>query len=117
MNFFIIHGIYGHPEENWFPWLKKELEKFKHSAGHEVVSLRKGFEKLAVQAELPSRFKETDNLVVVNGWIPRESFPSLKGSLDEIHAFVEMVTSSDLPPSKLSNPALVSLRATALAVV
>ena len=33
MNFFIIHGIYGHPEENWFPWLKKELE----SMGHEVI--------------------------------------------------------------------------------
>ena len=27
MNFFIIHGIYGNPNENWFPWLKKELEK------------------------------------------------------------------------------------------
>ncbi len=26
MNFIIIHGIYGHPEENWFPWLKKQLE-------------------------------------------------------------------------------------------
>jgi len=26
MNFIIIHGIYGHPEENWFPWLKRELE-------------------------------------------------------------------------------------------
>lgn len=24
---FIIHGWDGHPEEGWFPWLKKELEK------------------------------------------------------------------------------------------
>jgi len=33
MNFFIFHGIYGHPDENWFPWLKKELEK----KGYEVI--------------------------------------------------------------------------------
>lgn len=33
MNFIIIHGIYGHPGENWFPWLKKELE----SRGYEVI--------------------------------------------------------------------------------
>ncbi len=26
MNAFIFHGTEGHPEENWFPWLKKELE-------------------------------------------------------------------------------------------
>ena len=24
---FIIHGAYGNPEENWIPWLRKELEK------------------------------------------------------------------------------------------
>jgi hypothetical protein len=24
---FIIHGAYGHPNENWFRWLKNELEK------------------------------------------------------------------------------------------
>jgi len=26
-NVLIFHGTEGHPEENWFPWIKKELEK------------------------------------------------------------------------------------------
>jgi len=31
MKIFIIHGCEGHPEENWFPWLGKQLK------GHEVI--------------------------------------------------------------------------------
>jgi predicted alpha/beta hydrolase family esterase len=25
-NVFIFHGTEGHPQENWFPWLKQELK-------------------------------------------------------------------------------------------
>ena len=28
-NIIIIHGSYGNPNENWFPWLKSELKKLK----------------------------------------------------------------------------------------
>lgn len=29
-NIFIIHGFMGHPQENWFPWLKSKLEENGH---------------------------------------------------------------------------------------
>ncbi|MCB9359207.1 serine hydrolase family protein [Candidatus Woesearchaeota archaeon] len=33
---FLIHGAYGNPAENWFMWLREELEKL----GHEVIAPR-----------------------------------------------------------------------------
>jgi predicted alpha/beta hydrolase family esterase len=32
MTVVIIHGSYGYPERNWFPWLKQEIEKLGHNA-------------------------------------------------------------------------------------
>ena len=34
MNFIIIHGVYSSPDDNWFPWLKKQLE----GMGYEVIA-------------------------------------------------------------------------------
>lgn len=34
MKYFLIHGSYGNPNENWFPWLKDYLE----SMGHQVIT-------------------------------------------------------------------------------
>jgi len=33
-NIFLIHGAYGNPENNWFPWIQAELKKL----GHQVYS-------------------------------------------------------------------------------
>jgi len=33
VNVFIFHGTEGYPEENWFPWLREELE----SEGYKVI--------------------------------------------------------------------------------
>jgi predicted alpha/beta hydrolase family esterase len=32
-NIFIFHGIFGHPKENWYDWLKIKLEE----KGHKVI--------------------------------------------------------------------------------
>lgn len=31
-NVFIIHGTYGHPKENWFPWLQSEIGRIGYDA-------------------------------------------------------------------------------------
>jgi predicted alpha/beta hydrolase family esterase len=31
MTVFLIHGSFGSPDENWFPWLRRKLERLKHT--------------------------------------------------------------------------------------
>ena len=63
---FIVHGWDGHPDEGWFPWLKKELEA-------------KGFE-----VHIP-QLPDTGNPRIYN-WVPK--LAEIVGALDEDTYFV-----------------------------
>jgi len=62
----IIHGWEGHPQEGWFPWLKKELEA-------------KGFEVLVPQMPNPDE-------PVISEWISK--LKEVAGNVDEKTHFI-----------------------------
>jgi predicted alpha/beta hydrolase family esterase len=62
MTFVFIHGSFSTPDDAWFPWLKKELEKY----GHKVISPQFPVDKWSDVGNLKtSDYKPTQNL---NGW-------------------------------------------------
>lgn len=51
-NAIIIHGAYGAPQENWFPWMRSQLEQIGYTV---YVPLEKGqqlADKLGVDVTL-----------------------------------------------------------------
>lgn len=104
-NALIIHGAYGNPSENWFPWLKSELE-----ALHYVVSVPQfptpENQNLAAWLEVAEQYLEkldSDSLIIGHS-IGATFILSLLEKLERPinHAVLVAGFISDLPDSSLN---------------
>lgn len=53
----IVHGSYGNPNENWFPWLREELEKIGYKVFVPAFPTPKN-QKLEVWMEIFDKYKK-----------------------------------------------------------
>jgi predicted alpha/beta hydrolase family esterase len=92
MKIFIIHGSFGNPEGNWFPWLKNELERI----GHEVYVPK-------FPVEDYDRFKRR----VERGEVRESNIQTLKNWLTTFKVFQEKIDRSTIFVAHSLGPAFV----------
>ena len=89
---------------------ESEIRSFVSAHGAGIVSLRKALETEFKKAELPSKFGESELAASAEGWVALNKFHSLENRLKEKlgdRILVEKVQTSEFPPSKLKNPAVL----------
>lgn len=83
MKIFIIHGSFGHPNGNWFPWLKKQLD----SIGHEVYVPEFPIEDYEKFSRCVGKGKVNESKVQnLSNWL--ETFKHFMKKVDEDTIFV-----------------------------
>lgn len=87
--------------------VQKNIEDYKKTNGRSMVEARIALELHAAKAELPARFTETENLALVEGWVPEAKYGDLGKKLSAIvgkRVFLEKIQSKEGSPTKLDNP-------------
>ncbi len=90
--------------------LGHKIENYKAAHQVQIVRLRKTLEAEAVKATLPVKFGRTKNLVVVEGWVLKNSAKGLEDRISKItgqSAIIEEQKTFEEPPSVLKNQANV----------
>jgi V/A-type H+-transporting ATPase subunit I len=88
----------------------KRIAHYTGQHGQQIVRLRYELELSAKIAELPNKFAKTKFLDLAEGWIPAgkyEEFCNAIYSATANRTSVELVTTVEVPPTKLNNPPLV----------
>jgi V/A-type H+-transporting ATPase subunit I len=114
--------VAGTPEEmkRYLSVLKEDLLKKKAAldAAHAALApsywklkfYRKLLHEELAKAQIPSKFKSTENLFVAEGWVPEAKYEKLKADLATFTkgaSNLERIKTDELPPSLLTRPAFL----------
>ena len=81
-------------------------EHLLHNKEHYLAIMSK-LETLSALATLPLKFSKSGKVIVVEGWVPEDLFPSLDRKINESLRNVVQMTrleTIDMPPTMLNNP-------------
>ncbi|MFH1107187.1 MAG: V-type ATPase 116kDa subunit family protein [Candidatus Micrarchaeota archaeon] len=83
-------------------------QEYLKKNGQRILTLIARLEILALKAELPFKFGKTKYFSVAEGWIEKKKLRPFEARIAKLpNTLVETVETSEVPPSKLDNPALV----------
>ena len=82
-----------------------EIEALAKRHGDWLVSCEEHYSALSEKSSLPLKLATTENMFVMDGWVPSKSVSELQQALQKLDVYYELDNeSSDSPPIKFDNP-------------
>ena len=82
-----------------------EIEALAKSHGDWLISCEEHYSALSEKSSLPLKLATTENMFVMDGWVPSKSVSELQQELQKLDVYYELDNeSSDSPPIKFDNP-------------
>ena len=82
-----------------------EIEALAKRYGDWLVSCEEHYSALSEKSSLPLKLATTENMFVMDGWVPSKSVSELQQALQKLDVYYELDNeSSDSPPIKFDNP-------------
>ncbi|MFH1247511.1 MAG: V-type ATPase 116kDa subunit family protein [Candidatus Micrarchaeota archaeon] len=90
--------------------IESQFSEISGKNSTKIAAIEKILEAESKKAQLPFYFGETSKLIAVEGWVPKKIVSELETELSRKvkNVYVEFITTSELPPTKLNNPRPIS---------
>ena len=85
--------------------INHEIQAISTRHGDWLVACEEHYSALSEKSSLPLKLATTDNMFVLDGWVPTNSVSDLQQALQKLDIYYEVGEKSELePPIKLDNP-------------